>query len=274
MTVAIGALFSASAFSASAQNSVPTNPWYVPPAAPAPTYGYGYAQPAPSHGGYSHGGNEFNGPGYHQPQAYVPPTYAAPPMPPQHQQQQHQQHGFPNQGYYTTGALPQPSLGAGYMPQQPDYREPQRFEAPPPAYWQHSNIDRGAVPGPYGQQPSGYWQRPQAAPQPAYVAPPALAAPAYRAPPQPYGDYPPLGSDPTQSPRNSADRGAGQRQAEPTDRTTAGNAQATQRWSSASPAQTDPLLAGPTTLAPYGGGYGAPYGAYGGFAPFPGLPFW
>lgn len=258
MTVAIGALISASAVTASAQNSVPTNPWYIPPASQAPAYGYGHAQPSPAYGGYGQQGHSLSGTGYHQPQAYQPP-----------QQQNFGTYVAPG----TTSSLPQPSLGAGYSPQQPDYRELLRQE-------QYSSIDTGAVPGPYGQQPNGgYWQRQPAAPQPAYTPPSGYAAPtygppSYRAAPQPFGDYPPLGSDPTLTPRNSADRGAAERQPETASRNTAGSASTTQRWSSAPPAYTDPLLAGPTTLAPYGSGYGAPYGAYGGFAPFPGLPFW
>jgi hypothetical protein len=242
----LGALAAFRAESALAQ----TNPWYVPPAGPDPAYGYGgghasqpgnpyRGNPANSYGGYS--------------------DYTTQSLP-------------PTQGPATQG------LGAGYQPPQPVQQQPRLLprdsydsEIAQPSYQYFGAGQRnataaapgnpqdvipGGVPGPYWSSQS----------QPLRQQP-APYRPAYR--PQPYGDYPPLGSDPTlaEAPRAAASQPAQQ-------------SAAAQRPAAVQPSLIDPALAaGPSTLTtPYGGygGYGLPYGAPygGGLAPFPGLPFW
>ncbi|MBL8567332.1 MAG: hypothetical protein JNM89_16605 [Hyphomicrobiaceae bacterium] len=261
-----GALLAMHADGVRAQSSAPTNPWYVPPSNAAPSYAPGYGNQGRTGGFYSNGRAD----GYGQQQG----GYASSPG------------YYSGNGQYTTNSLPQQGLGAGYQPQyqQPQYQPQQQYQpqyqAPPqqPAYqapryepapaqqaprqgYAAATADRG-VPGPYWSsqvEPQSY--------TPSYAPPPVQAAPApvYRAQPQAYGNYPPLGGDPTvaDAPR-----------AQPESRPAARQAQAEPpRQPASPPAAYDPALAGPTTLSPYG--VGVPFGTpYGGYSPFPGLPFW
>lgn len=262
MVMAITALTATSAGLARAQSGAPSNPWYVPPSFAAPSHG----------GGFYSGGNAGG---------YSANTYAAP-----------GHGGYAGNGHYTTNSLPQHGLGAGYQPQwqpqyqpqyqplphhqpqyQPQYQprqqaeptyQPPRYEPQPQqarpggrGYAAAYPADR-AIPGPYSSGAA------ELQPYQPYAPPPA---PIYRAPePQPFGNYPPLGGDPTleEKPRAAA----------PEQRSSSRTTQAAPAPLTAPPAGVyDPALAGPTTLSPYG--VGVPLGTpYGGFSPFPGLPFW
>lgn len=235
-----------------------TNPWYVPPANPAPSVGYG--------SGYGYGSAG--------------------------QQQQQPANPYGGTSGFTTNSLQQaPHLAAGYQPAQPlPQATYQRFEqavqqpsyAAPPA----QALAPAPVAGPYWSSQS----RSAAAAPPAYQQPayqqPSYQQPAYQQPTyqQPYGDYPPLGSDPT-LPESARPQRQQQATAPPVAR--GGQVAAPTRAGGGASAATNPsvidpaLAAGPSTLTPYGapygspGGYGLPLGSpYGGLAPFPGLPFW
>lgn len=221
-----------------------SNPWYIPPpqqqqmVAPANPYQQGQPQIV-----------------YQQaPQAYQPqPSYQLQPglgagyvIQPQQQPQAAQiapQMIVPNITYgATTGALP-----------------PQQLQTAP-SY-------PVAPQGPFGGNTQGY-----AAPQVVIVPQfaPADGAASYRAVPQqpyqlqPYGNYPPLGSDPTLSSKSAE---APQQPAA-----------APELSSTSTPQYVNPGFAGPTTLTPgYGGpltGTLSPYPMPLGMSPYGALPFY
>lgn len=285
MIMMIGALVAVRAASAPAQTSTPTNPWYVPPSAPAAGAGYGSGYGSGYAADRSYGSPSGNGGGYYGSAS----------------------RGYPGNGAYTTHSLPsepapapagrpyeQPEARSYYQVEQPQLRyqpldnqapryEARQYQAPQyqqPQYQQPQQPrDRRdgypgersayAAPGsydqPYRDATTGpYWSG-DIREQPQYYAQPQQQ-PRLAPRQQVYGDYPPLGSDPTAEPTP-----APRRAAEPAPA-------ASQQPSRTTAAGTyDPALAaGPTVLPPPGpyGGYGN-YGApYGGFSPFPGLPFW
>lgn len=152
----------------------------------------------------------------------------------------------------------QPALGAGYVTgQQPQAIVP----IVPGGLAAGGYIIVPAQPG-VATMPAP----PQAhAPQGQTFQSPTFQPPTFQ--PQVFGNYPPLGGDPTVS--------AGNRQSAPAT-ATAPAASAPRSAPAAAPATTyDPALAGPSTLSPLGppAPYG-PYGGYGGLGPYPGLPFW
>lgn len=173
------------------------------------------------------------------------------------------------QGYATTptGALPQSSsqlgLGAGY----PGYYG----AAAPAAPLQGSQPQWGAQQQGYGSvqlAPTGAGAAPA---QPIYQQQPVYQQPqqVYQLPPQ--GNYPPLGSDPTEL--TTTKRSA-------TPRATAQSASRSEAEPAAprAPSALDyhPGFAGPSTLTPgYGGvgGYSPFYPAPPGAAPYLGMPF-
>ena len=117
-------------------------------------------------------------------------------------------------------------------------------------------------------QPGVATMPPQAhAPQGQTFQSPTFQPPTFQ--PQAFGNYPPLGGDPTVSTGNRPAASAPATAAAPA-------ASAPRSAPAAAPATTyDPALAGPSTLSPLGhpAPYG-PYGGYGGLGPYPGLPFW
>lgn len=142
----------------------------------------------------------------------------------------------------------QPTLGAGYVTGQ----QPQAIVPIVPG---------GLAAGGYIIVPAQPGVATMPAPPQAY----APQGPTFQ--PQVFGNYPPLGGDPTVS--------AGNRPAASATPTQPA-ASAPRSAPAAAPATTyDPALAGPSTLSPLGhpAPYG-PYGGYGGLGPYPGLPFW
>lgn len=234
--------------------SAASNPWYIPPAAPQapawqqpqqPSFGYGaqgYQQMPQAQGGYGYGQPQ---PGFGAGYAAAPPAQTYQPAYPVAPL------GYPGA---VTGSLQQPSYGLGGAahaapaPQSPAYQPPPMGQPAPQPYPQY--------------QPYQTYQQPF----PQQVAPQAY--PIYR--PQPFGDYPPLGSDPTE--RKEPARSAA---TAPARETQAPAAQAT--GLAPGTALQHPGFAGPSTLNQGYGGIGgytpfypSPYGA----APYLGLPLY
>ncbi len=238
-----------------------TNPWYIPPQPPAQAQAIapgqqhalpqGYYMQAPQSGFGAAG----NAPGYvlqqQAPAAILVPQNSAVPS-----------HVVPSYGYIqqptTTGTVGSLPAGTG----APVYATPPQSggvaHQPAPAY---------AAPQ--------FAPQTQAVPQPppttVYVLPQQpQAAQTYSYQPQVFGNYPPLGSDPTVPAQPPAPQHSQTQQTIPAAPTAA------PLWGSIG-APMYPGLAGPTTMLPGHGGYPglspiypAPFGA----TPFLGLPFY
>lgn len=221
-----------------------TNPWYIPP---QPSY-----QPQPAIQGYA-----------------TTQTGALPPA----SSQLGLGAGYP--GQYGSGAIAAPVQGVPQWGTQPQgYGSVQV----------NPSIAGGAASQPIYQQQPAYQQQPVYQPQPVYqqqpvyqTLPSQLAVSPYQQPQQvyqlpPLGNYPPLGSDPTEL--TTTKRTAPQRAtSQPAGRT---ETDAAAPRASSPYAIDHPGFAGPTTLTPgYGGlgGYQPMYPAPLGAAPYLGMPF-
>ena len=252
-----------------ADASAQSNPWYVPPAggnlgagAQPQQYGHPFGQP----------GLPYQ-PAAPQPYSQQPQTYQQQ-QPYRYQPQQpyaYQPQQLPSPAYQPSAGAQQPLVaGSGSGAGASAGTDERAYIAPAQRGYGYAYSGGTAI-NPIPAPPTGSITR-------RYQA---YGSPAYQ--PQPYGNYPPLGGDPTLAPTPEATTSGAQRDTG----ARADAPQANARRGVSAHAPTHPGFAGPSVLStpyatgPYGGyppyaGYpAAPYGApFAGTMPFPGLPLW